>query len=243
MLNGAFTAWNTQAETLEEVEARIHDGVSRENLVPRARGCVTFMQERFPALFASLGERPRILEIGPGVGYLLQAMKERFPRAELHGLDISVEMIDTAQKRLRRDGVSELASFHHYDGVTMPFPDQSFDLVYSYATLQHIPKPYVYSLFTEIQRVSKRCVLQFLHWDWLSSQEQSVPFRREVAMQVRQMSGHWHHFYDEIELQNIFQHVFHADFSIQKFDASIWIGATLPAANAAQLHQPARLTQ
>lgn len=242
-MNGAFTAWNTQGETLEQVEARIHDGVSRENLVPRARGCVAFMLEQFPAVFAALGERPRILEIGPGVGYLLQAMKERLPAAELHGVDVSAQMIDSAQERLRRDGLSGLATFHHYDGTSMPFPDQSFDLVYSYATLQHIPKPHVYSLFTEIQRVSRRCVLQFLHWDWLGNQEQAVPFRQEIAMQVRGLPGHWHHFYDEIELQNIFKHVFHADLSIRKHDASIWIGATLPAANAAQLHQPARLTQ
>ncbi len=42
----------------------------------------------------------RILEIGCGTGRNLRALAERFPEAELHGVDLSADMLDQAGKRL-----------------------------------------------------------------------------------------------------------------------------------------------
>jgi hypothetical protein len=224
-VSNAFKAWDTQSESLEQVEARIHDGAARGDLLPRARGYINVMFDQFGDIVNGLGEKPSVLEIGPGVGYLLQAFHERRPDAELHGLDVSPEMIGSARARLARDGLEGLAEFHHYDGADVPLADRRFDLVYSCATLQHIPKPYVYFLLTEIQRISRCCILHFIHWDHLDAQEQVFPFRNEVRAQIRGEVTHWHHFYDETELQSIFRHVLHTDCVLYREGGSVWLGA------------------
>ena len=81
----------------------------------------------------------RVLEIGCGVGRLLRYLALIFP--ELHGVDVSPEMI--------RQGREYLARFPHVelragDGRTLAgYPDAFFGLVYSYVVFQHIPDPEV----------------------------------------------------------------------------------------------------
>jgi hypothetical protein len=56
---------------------------------------------------------------------------------EIHGIDVSDEMIRRAKENLR--GIPH-AHPHHTSGSDLaPFADESFDLVYSYAVFQHIP--------------------------------------------------------------------------------------------------------
>ena len=78
----------------------------------------------------------RALEIGCGPGRLMRPMSRHF--GEIHGVDVSDEMIARARQNLRsvsrmrirmRPAVRDLAAF----------ADESFDLVYSYAVFQHIP--------------------------------------------------------------------------------------------------------
>jgi hypothetical protein len=66
------------------------------------------------------------LEIGPGVGFIIEAMATSAD-AHFTGLDISQSMIDKAANRLRAMAIN--ASFCHYDGVTVPLPDGSLDLI------------------------------------------------------------------------------------------------------------------
>jgi SAM-dependent methyltransferase len=81
-------------------------------------------------------EKPRrALEIGCGPGRLMKPMSRRFE--EIHGVDVSDEMIRLARERLK--GVPN-AFVHHTSGTDLrPFADGSFDFVYSYAVFQHIP--------------------------------------------------------------------------------------------------------
>ena len=43
----------------------------------------------------------RILDIGCGTGFLLKRLAERFPDAELYGIDTSASMLEQAQRALR----------------------------------------------------------------------------------------------------------------------------------------------
>lgn len=77
----------------------------------------------------------RALEIGCGPGRILRPMSRHF--GEIHGVDVSDEMIARARQNLK--GIPH-AHVHATTGADLAgFADDSFDLVYSYAVFQHIP--------------------------------------------------------------------------------------------------------
>jgi len=92
------------------------------------------------------------LEIGCGPGRLLRPMSRHF--AEIHGVDVSDEMIALAQEKLR-----DIPNAHAQvcDGAHLSaFEDESIDFVYSYAVFQHIPsRDVVLQYMREVQRVLK----------------------------------------------------------------------------------------
>jgi ubiquinone/menaquinone biosynthesis C-methylase UbiE len=94
----------------------------------------------------------RALEIGCGPGRLMKPLSRHF--AEIHGVDVSDEMIRLARERLRD---IPHAHAHATNGASLAqFADQSFDFVYSYAVFQHIPsRDVVLEYMNEIRRVLK----------------------------------------------------------------------------------------
>ncbi len=90
--------------------------------------------------FLRLPQRPaprcrRALEIGCGFGRLMRPLAAHV--GEIHGVDVSDEMVQGARERLRD---TSNARVHHTNGADLGgFADESFDLVYSYAVFQHIP--------------------------------------------------------------------------------------------------------
>ena len=102
-----------------------------------------------------LGRRPdkaalRALEVGCGPGRIMLPMSARF--GEIHGVDISAEMVRLARERLR-----ETPNAHPQvnNGADLgAFADDSFDFVYSYAVFQHIPsREVVFDYLSETRRV------------------------------------------------------------------------------------------
>src|SRR6185436_4682690 len=91
-------------ETLESVEARIHDGAPLDRLHDRARGYARQVLKTAPWLSVKRGDT--IVEVGPGVGYIMQAVAEQCGAAVITGLDVAAGMIAHAQARLRRDKLS-----------------------------------------------------------------------------------------------------------------------------------------
>ncbi len=94
----------------------------------------------------------RALEIGCGPGRLMRPMSRHF--GEIHGVDVSDEMIARAQRKLA--GVPH-AHAHHASGSDLALFDSGyFDFVYSYAVFQHIPSAeVVFSYLRETVRVLK----------------------------------------------------------------------------------------
>jgi SAM-dependent methyltransferase len=94
----------------------------------------------------------RALEIGCGPGRLMRPMSRHF--SEIHGIDVSDEMIAQARHKL-----SDIpgAHAHHAGGSDLAqFPSGHFDFVYSYAVFQHIPgAEVVFSYLRETIRVLK----------------------------------------------------------------------------------------
>ncbi len=90
----------------------------------------------------------RLLDVGCGTGSLLPVISERFPSAELVGLDLCIEMLSVARGKL--DGHTALVAAR---AENLPFPDCHFDIVVSCSTLHYIRYPEESLL--ELQRVLK----------------------------------------------------------------------------------------
>jgi ubiquinone/menaquinone biosynthesis C-methylase UbiE len=216
----AAKAWEVENEDLDAVNRRIHDGVKEAvELQHRADKYVDQLFNRFNYVNWDI---ETALEIGSGTGFIMEALERRTRPAgngrKIIGLDISNSMIAKARERLRNSPYlqSGLFDFALYDGVNVPFPADHFDLIYSVAALQHIPKPYVYNLFFEIKRILKprgTAILHFLPFSSLERQEKMIPWKVEIEQQIGLRPGrHWHHFYSEEELDAVlrvtgFQHI------------------------------------
>ncbi|HKW98793.1 MAG TPA: class I SAM-dependent methyltransferase [Bryobacteraceae bacterium] len=97
-------------------------------------------------------ESRRALEVGCGPGRLMRPMSAHF--GEIHGVDVSDEMIRLAEERFH--GASRM-HLHVTNGADLaPLTSDYFDFVYSYAVFQHIPsREVVLAYFAEIRRVLK----------------------------------------------------------------------------------------
>jgi SAM-dependent methyltransferase len=87
----------------------------------------------------------RILEIGCGPGRLMLPLSRIV--GEVHGIDVSDEMISLAQESLR-----DIPGAHLYTGTgsdLAPLPAAQFDYVYSFEVFQHIPSPAVVTRYLE----------------------------------------------------------------------------------------------
>jgi ubiquinone/menaquinone biosynthesis C-methylase UbiE len=203
----AAQTWNTK-KSLEDVTNTIHDGISDEaELAARADGYVReLLFGRFPQAMPPSGAS--VLEIGSGVGWIMEAMARnlevhRRPAQNITGLDIADNMIKYAHERM---GNKKPFDFLLYDGVEIPLSDNSCDLVYSVAAMQHIPRPFLFNLFFEIKRILKSqrfAVMHVMSTDALPAQEKQHPWRLEVKNQISGANAHWHHFYTAKELQDV----------------------------------------
>jgi len=106
--------------------------------------------DRLPRNVAA--ESLRALEVGCGPGRLMRPMSAHF--GEIHGVDVSDEMIRLAGERFH--GASRM-HLHVTNGADLsPLSADYFDFVYSYAVFQHIPsRDVVMAYFAEIRRVLK----------------------------------------------------------------------------------------
>lgn len=94
------------------------------------------------------GHPTSILDVGCGTGQLLASLREEFPSAQLHGLDLAYNMLQCASERLTSD-----AHFVNADAEYLPFRDRTFDLVVSTSTLQWLENLELF--FEQARRVTQ----------------------------------------------------------------------------------------
>jgi SAM-dependent methyltransferase len=117
-----------------------------EGLVPAPRGSDSYFRDieqakdRLEPYVHEFAEFSRwqdrdVLEVGCGVG----TDSARFARhgARITALDLSATSVALAQERLDREGLD--GAVLRADAEALPFPDSSFDLVYSWGVLHHTP--------------------------------------------------------------------------------------------------------
>lgn len=96
-------------------------------------------------------EGARVLDVGCGNGRFFSTLEDR--NITYTGIDFSKGLIDIAEERYAND---TRATFMVGDALALPFPDNSFDTVVSFAVIHHIPsKEYHMQFFRELARVTK----------------------------------------------------------------------------------------
>lgn len=92
----------------------------------------------------------KILEIGPGPGYLSIEIA-KLGDFQITGLDISETMIEIARRNAQEAGADVV--FKLGDASNMPFKDNTFDFIVSSGSLHHWKEPV--KVFNEVYRVLK----------------------------------------------------------------------------------------
>ena len=91
-----------------------------------------------------------VLDFGCGIGGSVPYFRRYLPEATLTCIDVSQKSLEIAQERF-----PGAATFLAFDGKLLPFPDQSFDVVFTACVFHHIPETEHVALLQEIRRVLK----------------------------------------------------------------------------------------
>ena len=94
-----------------------------------------------------------VLEIAPGPGYLGLEWLKATQDTHLTGVEISLEMIDMANRNAGEYGLSHRVDYVQADARRLPFPDHTFDAVFTNGSLHEWDDPL--EIFQEIHRVLK----------------------------------------------------------------------------------------
>jgi protein-L-isoaspartate(D-aspartate) O-methyltransferase len=87
----------------------------------------------------------RILDVGCGKGFLLHEFTRAVPGLEVRGLDLSAYALEHAK--------DEVAPYlDRGEAGALPYPDQSFDFVFSITTLHNL---YAYDLHKALQEIER----------------------------------------------------------------------------------------
>ena len=90
----------------------------------------------------------RALDFGAGVGYSVPFFTRHLPTARVTCLDVSRKSLDVGAAQH-----GKAAEFTHFDGRTIPFDDDTFDVALASCVFHHIPHDEHVALLAEIRRV------------------------------------------------------------------------------------------
>lgn len=142
----------TTAPTREEVEAARHDPKLANVLyhdweastydekwsISYDERCIDYARERFEVIAGTEGwPYAKALELGCGTGFFLLNLKQAGVLRAGHVTDISPGMVEVAQRNAR--GLGFEVEGRVADAETLPYDDDTFDLVVGHAVLHHIP--------------------------------------------------------------------------------------------------------
>jgi SAM-dependent methyltransferase len=92
----------------------------------------------------------RILDFGAGIGTSVPHFRKFFPDASLTCMDVSEKSLEVGRSRF-----PGLADFQSFDGMRIPSPDNTFDLVFAACVFHHIPRSAHFGLLREWLRILK----------------------------------------------------------------------------------------
>ncbi len=126
----------------------------------------------------------RVLDVGTGTAAEVIYVAQRTSGLDLHGLDLSIDMLRHGRRKLRKANVSaEL-----YIGLAehLPFADDTFDVVFHMGAFNEFESKA--AAVAEMARVAKPGTLVQISDDWLTSKNVQTPLGRRLHEAVPSMS-------------------------------------------------------
>ncbi|WP_159108047.1 class I SAM-dependent methyltransferase [Novosphingobium sp. MBES04] len=134
-----------------EMQGYIHGEIVHRKLVNAFFPGGIFKQRRAVAAMAPREDYKRILDMGASTGHFTQALQETYPEAEITGVDLSLRVLEHAQRIGNAHGWAW--KLYQRPAENTGFADASFDLVASYILLHEIPADVIRRVFAEAFRV------------------------------------------------------------------------------------------
>ena len=100
---------------------------------------------------AGLRDGHRVLDVGCGTGNLLRSTGQRHPNVGLVGLDPDPKALARAGRKARRAGLA--VQLDRGFAQELPYPDASFDRVFSSLMLHHLDSSSKDALLAQVRRV------------------------------------------------------------------------------------------
>ncbi len=101
---------------------------------------------------AGIDSTMQILDVGSGIGGTSRCLAREFG-CHVTGIDLTEEYCRTADMLSRRVGLADLVDYRQGDATQLPFPDASFDVVWTEHVAMNIPDKT--ALYREMYRVLK----------------------------------------------------------------------------------------
>ncbi len=105
-----------------------------------------------------------VLDIGCGLGAIDALLVTEYGAGSVIGIDIDPALIASMKTRIERAGLSDRIQARSVEGGALPFPEDSFDVVFSKDAIVQIPNKA--AMFAEVRRVL-RPGGRFIASDWL----------------------------------------------------------------------------
>jgi len=138
---------------------------SLDSLYERKYGTTrTALNWRF---LAGVPRDARVLEVGSNLGNQLAALQQ-IGFTNLHGIDVQSEIVKQSQGRLPSARLVEGSA------LQIPYPDGSFDLVFTSSLLIHIAPEDLVTAMSEIHRCSKTWIFGL---EYYAPEMTEVPYR------------------------------------------------------------------
>jgi ubiquinone/menaquinone biosynthesis C-methylase UbiE len=130
------------------------------------------------------GRVERILDLACGIGQAATWFKQRFPQAEVWGLDLSAPMVRYAHKRAVDLGLE--VHFTQRLAEDTKFPDNHFDIIFVYLLFHEVPWPVSQQIVREVHRILRLGGV-FAIFDFPSRPGQQLP---PLAAYARYFDSH-----------------------------------------------------
>lgn len=97
-----------------------------------------------------------ILDVGCGSGSMTRLLAKSAPQANVVGVDTNKQYLDFARRKATEENLQSI-EFREADAFSLPFADQSFDVVWSKYLLQWLNEPKkALAAFQRVTRAGKR---------------------------------------------------------------------------------------
>jgi ubiquinone/menaquinone biosynthesis C-methylase UbiE len=210
---GFFTRATGESHMQSEAE-KVWSALAQDNPIHAAAAATTKdWYTKYPRLIDQEieDERKVILDAGCGYGRVAIPLLRARQKLKLIGVDASTVMLHTFLDLLETGGISELKQrliLLHSTINQLPFPEETFDYIYSCAVLLHNPYEDVQEILKEFYRLLKpsgKLVLagsfpnvwnlegiqNCLYSNWFASPHANGPVRAYTRTKVEQLFNDW----------------------------------------------------